>query len=46
MREQDSKDNTESFMKVATIFMFTKMSAKAGIKKFGEKAVAVRHQPC
>ena len=27
-------------MNVATDFMFTQMSAKAGIKKFGQKAVA------
>ena len=27
-------------MKVETNVMFTQMSAKAGIKKFGEKAVA------
>ena len=27
-------------MKVATDFMFTQMSAKTGIKKFGEKAVS------
>ena len=40
MREQQSKDYTESFMKVATDFMFTQMSAKTGIKKFGEKAVS------
>ena len=27
-------------MKVATDIMFTKMSAKSGIKKFGEETVA------
>ena len=41
MREQESKDETDSFMKIATNVMFTKMYAKAGIKKFVEKAVAV-----
>ena len=40
MREQESKDETDSFMKIATNIMFTQMSAKEGIKKFGEKVVA------
>ena len=40
MREQESKYETDSFMKVATNVMFTQMSEKAGIKKFGEKAMA------
>ena len=35
MRKQESKDDTESFMKVAKNVMFKQMSAKAGIKKFG-----------
>ena len=39
MREQDSKYETESFMKLANNIMLTKMSTKAGIEKFGEKAV-------
>ena len=39
MREQESKDDRDSLMKVATDVMFTKMSAKSGINKFGEKAV-------
>ena len=39
MREQKSKDDTDSLMKVATDVMFTQMSEKAGINKFGEKAV-------
>ena len=39
MREQESKDEIESFMKIAKNVMFTRISAKAGIKKFGEKAV-------
>ena len=40
MREQESKDETDSLMKIAKTVMFTKMSAKLGIKKFGEKVVA------
>ena len=40
MREQQSKYETAPYMKVATDIMFTKMSAKSGIKKFGEKTVA------
>ena len=40
MMKQESKDETDSFMKIETDFMFSKMSAKAGIKKFGEKTVA------
>ena len=40
MREQESKDETDSLMKIAKTVMFTKMSAKIGIKKFGEKVVA------
>ena len=39
MREQDSKYEIYSFMKVATNAMFTQISAKAGINKFGCKAV-------
>ena len=39
MQEQDSKDDTDSYMKVATDIIFTQMSEKAGIKKSGEKAV-------
>ena len=41
MREQESKDEIESFMKIATNVMFTKISSKAGIKKFGDKSVTV-----
>ena len=40
MREQESKYETDAFTKVAIDVMFTKMYAKAGIKNFGEKAVA------
>ena len=40
MKEQGSKDETDSFMKIATNATFTKISAKADTKKFGEKAVA------
>ena len=40
MREKESKNDTDSLMKVGTGVMFTKMSSKEGIKKFGEKAVA------
>ena len=39
MREKESKYETDSFMKVATDVIFTQISEKAGIKKFGEKAV-------
>ena len=35
MREQESIDETYSIMKVATDVMFTKISEKAGITKFG-----------
>ena len=35
MREKESKDKTDSFMKVATDVIFKKLYAKAGIKKFG-----------
>ena len=38
MRGEQSKDNTDSFMKVAIDVMFMQMSAKAGINKFGDKA--------
>ena len=40
MREQESQDETDSFMKLVTDVMFTKMSAKACIKIFREKVVA------
>ena len=40
MREQGSKDETDSFMKLATDIMLTRISEKSGIKIFGEKAVA------
>ena len=40
MREQESKDETDSFMKIAKNIMFTQMSAKVGINKFEEKMVA------
>ena len=40
MRDKESKDETVSFIKVATNAMLTQMFTKAGIKKFGEKAVA------
>ena len=46
MREQDSKDEIDSFMKVATDVMFKKMSAKSGTKKLGEKAVAAMVKEC
>ena len=36
-----SKDETYSFIKVIKNVMFPQMSAKSGIKKFGEKLVAV-----
>ena len=39
MRGQESKYETDSFMRVATDVMFTQISAKEGIQKFGEKAV-------
>ena len=39
MRGEYSKYDTYSFMKVVTKVMFAQMSSKAGIKKFGEKAV-------
>ena len=39
MIEWESKDERDSYMKVATDAMFTKMSAKAGINKFVEKEV-------
>ena len=41
MREQESKDETDSFMKVATEVVFTQISEKVDIKKFLEKKVAV-----
>ena len=37
MRDQESKYETDSFMKVATNFMFAHMYAKYGIMKFGER---------
>ena len=40
MREQESKYETDSFVKVSTDIMFMKIFAKASIKKFGEKTVA------
>ena len=40
MKEQESKDEIDSFMKVETDNMFTQMYAKVGINKFGEKSVA------
>ena len=40
MREQCSKDETDSFIKVSANVMFTQMSAKAGINKYGDNAVA------
>ena len=45
MRKQESKDETDLFIKVETNIMFTQMYAKAGIKKIGEKSVAamVKH---
>ena len=39
MREKASKDETYSFIKIATNIMFTQMSENTGIKKFGEKVV-------
>ena len=39
MRGGYSKDNTDSFIKVATKIMFMQMSANVGIKKFVDKAV-------
>ena len=46
MRYQESKDETESLMKFATTVMFTQISANAGVKKFGEKAVAAMVKEC
>ena len=40
MRDQESKYETYSFMKMATNIMLTQMSAKARIKKIVEKAVS------
>ena len=40
MRKQDLKDETDSFIKVVTNFMFAKLCAKEGRKKFVEKSVA------
>ena len=40
MREQESRYKTDSLMKIKINFMFTQMTTKTGIKKFGEKAVA------
>ena len=39
MRDKNQKYQTESFMKLETEAMFTQMSSKAIIKKFGQKAV-------
>ena len=33
MREHDSKDETDSFMRIATDVIFMQMPAKSGIKK-------------
>ena len=35
MREKDSKNDKDLYMKVAIHVMFTQMSANAGIKRFG-----------
>ena len=35
MRKKDSKNEKDSYIKVATHVMFTQMSANAGIKRFG-----------
>ena len=35
MREQEPKYETKKIIKLATNYMFTQISAKAGIKKFG-----------
>ena len=40
MREKESKYEIESLMKIATCVMFTKISAKIGIKKFVKKEVS------
>ena len=37
MIDQESKDDTYSFMKVATNVVLNQMYAKDGIKNFGEK---------
>ena len=39
MREQESKYETDSFMKVSTDVRFMKIYERSGIKKFGEKVV-------
>ena len=39
MRGKKSKYETELLVKLATGLMFTQMSAKEGIQKFGAKAV-------
>ena len=46
MREQESKYETDSFMKLETDVMFTQMSAKSGINKFVEKAVVAMVKEC
>ena len=40
LREQESKDDTDSFIKVATDVVFKQIYAEEGINKFGEKEVA------
>ena len=40
IKQQESKYDIDSLMKVATDVMSTKISANAGINKFGDKAVA------
>ena len=40
MSEQESKDATESFIKLKTNVICTHMFAKSGILKIGEKSVA------
>ena len=39
MREKESKYEADSLKKIATNIMFTQMSEKSGVEKFGEKAV-------
>ena len=39
MREQESKNDTYAFMKVATNVIFTLIFSKSGINKFVEKSV-------
>ena len=40
MSKQESKYDTDSLIKLSTNVMFTLMYSKAGINKFGDKAVA------